>query len=114
MEWARNIVEPIRGAYNTVVGNSISPAMAEGVVDELSGLQTDAGNISKRVGDSISEGMEGAEGPGLGSVETRARRGQQGAGGDTYVDLRHAVMNDDADLRSRVSRAGGNFAGGFS
>jgi len=97
-EIANSIIEPFQRAYNTVVGNSIVPALANDTVDALAGMRDGASAV---VGD-MADGMAGS----LGAVESPAMAGAGAGAGGTYIDMSRAVFRDTRDAEERMFRQG--------
>jgi len=113
---AQNVVDSIKSMYNAVVGNSIVPDMVNGVLDEFNnmtdGAVRDTQNLVKGVNSELA-GLPSQVNPEVNMNGAGGGRAAGSGGGQTVVDMRHAVIRDDKDMLDRMRRSGLDMTGAF-
>jgi phage-related protein len=113
---AQNVVNSIKSMYNAVVGNSIVPDMVNGVLDEFNnmtdGAVRDTQNLVKGVNSELA-GLPSQVNPEVNMNGAGGGRAAGSGGGQTVVDMRHAVIRDDKDMLDRMRRSGLDMTGAF-
>lgn len=112
---AANVIKSIKSMFMAVVGNSIIPDMARGVLDEFSGMTDGAVRDTESLVKGVNGTLDGIKSNIAPSVNVggAAASGGAAAGGNVTVDMRHSVMRDDKDMHNRLRRKGVQLTGAF-
>ena len=112
---AANVISSIKSMFMAVVGNSIIPDMVRGVIGEFGNMTDqsikDTERLVKGVNGTLA-GINSRVAPGVDVSGGTAGRAST-AGGNTTVDMRHAIIRDDKDMLDRMRRRGLEMSGAF-
>jgi phage-related minor tail protein len=112
---AANVISSIKSMFMAVVGNSIIPDMVRGVIGEFGNMTDqsikDTERLVKGVNGTLA-GINSRVAPGVDVSGGTAGRAST-AGGNTTVDMRHAIIRDDKDMLDRMRRRGLEMTGAF-
>ncbi len=116
---AQQTIAAIQNMYRQVVGNSIVPDMVDDVGAEMQRMTKEGVAEAQAFDEGVQRALENthaASQPAAtvnGGGNTPASGNGANGGGNTYVDMRHAVIRDDRDMTDRLMRNGEILAGAF-
>lgn len=115
-QMAQRTIAAIQDMYRQVVGNSIVPDMVDEVGAEMSRMTREGVAEAEKFNVGVQGALENTAAGTTASVTGAGRSANNGAAsgnGNTYVDMRHAVIRDSMDMTDRLNRNGGILAGAF-
>jgi len=112
---AANVISSIKSMFMAVVGNSIIPDMVRGVIGEFGNMTDQSIKDTERLVKGVNGTLAGINGRVAPEVDVSGGTAGRAstAGGNTTVDMRHAIIRDDKDMLDRMRRRGLEMSGAF-